>query len=145
MSSALNDTMKHGVESVREGTEHTLASTISAMVKGVSAVSGVVTMLRSLDRDDGLAWFGLARRRPLRAAAMFSAGLALGAGFGVLFAPMAGVDLRRKLLGRAGELKGATNAVVNHTEPSAEATKSNNEAHAAHAAAGKSAKASSPS
>ena len=103
MATMMNDTLKtarHGVESVREGTEHTLANTFSAMVKGVNAVSGVIAMLRSFDRDDGLAWLGLARRRPLRSAVMFSAGLTMGAGLGVLFAPMAGADLRRTLLAR---------------------------------------------
>ena len=77
MSSMLHDTMKnatHGVETVREGTEHTVASTLALLVKGVSAVSGVVTVLRSLDRDDGLSWLGLARRkRPLRSGALFGA------------------------------------------------------------------------
>jgi hypothetical protein len=103
MSSTMNDTMKtaiHGVESIREGTEHTFASTLGTLVKGVNAVSGVVAMLRSLDRDDGLAWFGLARRNPLRSAATFSAGLTLGAGLGLLFAPTSGAEMRRTFLGR---------------------------------------------
>jgi hypothetical protein len=106
MSSTLNDTLKtasRGVESVREGTEHTITSTLAMVVKGVSAVSGIVAVLRSLDRDDGLAWFGLARRRPLRSAATFSAGMALGTGLGLLFAPMSGAELRRSLLGRSSK------------------------------------------
>jgi hypothetical protein len=139
MSSTLNGTMKHGVESIREGTEHTLASTLSTMVKGANAVSGVVAMLRSLDRDDGLAWFGLARRRPLRAAAMFSAGLALGAGFGVLFAPMPGAELRRKLLGRNGEWKDPAKGVTGDTEEPADDRKSKTTSHAIHANGGHSA------
>jgi hypothetical protein len=109
MSSTLNDTMKtaiHGAESIREGTEHTLASTLAAVVKGVNAVSGVVAMLRTLDRDDGLAWFGLARRSPLRSAGMFGAGVAVGAGLGVLFAPTSGAEMRAGLLGR-GKKQGA--------------------------------------
>ena len=101
----MNDTMKtaiHGVESIREGTEHTLASTLATLVKGVNAVSGVVAILRSLDRDDGLAWFGLARRRsPLLSGAMFGAGVITGAGLGLLFAPMSGADLRSLLVGRS--------------------------------------------
>jgi hypothetical protein len=144
MSSTLNETVKHGVESVREGTEHTLASTLSAMVKGVSTVSAVVTMLRGLDRDDGLAWLGLARRRPLRAAAMFSAGLALGAGFGVLFAPMSGADLRRTLLGRP-ERKEQAEVANGDGGHAADDTGSNNAPGAAHAEAGRPHTVSSPS
>jgi hypothetical protein len=69
-------------------------------VRAVNTVSGVVTTLRALDRDDGLAWLGLARRRPLRSALTFSAGLAVGTGLGFLFAPMAGADMRSALWGR---------------------------------------------
>jgi hypothetical protein len=112
----MNDTMKtavHGVESIREGTEHTLVSTVATLVKGFNAVSGVVAMVRSLDRDDGLAWFGLARRRsPLRSAGTFSAGVALGAGFGLLFAPTSGAEMRRTLLGRLTKQPAAGDATT---------------------------------
>ena len=105
MSSTLNDTLKaaiHGVEPVREGTEHTIASTLAMVVKGVSAVSGIVAMLRSLDRDDGLTWLGLARRKPpLRSVAIFGAGVVMGAGIGLLLAPTSGEDMRIALLGRS--------------------------------------------
>ncbi len=116
MSSTLNDTMKtaiHGVETVREGTRHTLASTLATLVKGVNAVSGVVALLHRLDRDDGLAWFGLARKRPLRSGAMFGAGVALGAGLGLLFAPLSGVEMRTALLGRLGSLGDAPAKATN--------------------------------
>ncbi len=102
MSSTLNDTMKtaiHGVESVREGTERTFADTVATLVKGVNAVSGVVAVLRSFNRDTGLGWLGLARRHPFRSGTMFGAGVALGAGLGLLFAPMSGADLRGAILG----------------------------------------------
>jgi hypothetical protein len=105
MSSMLHDTMKnatHGVETVREGTEHTIASTLAMLVKAAGAVSGVVTVLRSLDRDDGLSWLGLARRKsPLRSGAIFGAGVVLGAGLGLLLAPVSGADMRLALLGRS--------------------------------------------
>ena len=120
MSSTLNDTMKtaiHGVESIREGTEHTLVSTLATLVKGVNAVSGIIAMLRSLDRDDGLAWFGLARRRPLRSAATFSAGVALGAGLALLFAPMSGIEMRRTLLGRAASKQPAVSGATTPPRP----------------------------
>jgi len=120
MSSILNDTMKtakngvdsakdtaehalgtamHAMESAKEGTEHTFMSVMSNVMKGASAVSGLVTMLRSIDRDDGLAWFGLARRnRPFRTLALIGAGVAVGAGLGILFAPMSGAALRRSIM-----------------------------------------------
>jgi hypothetical protein len=126
MSSTLNDTMKtaiHGVEAVKEGTEHTVASTIAALAKGATAVSGVITMLRSLDRDDGLAWFGLARKRPLRSAAILGVGVAVGAGLALIFAPMAGAELRNALMGRTRQpqrpesfTNSATDAMKDATE-----------------------------
>jgi hypothetical protein len=90
----------HGVESAREGAGKGLATAVGAMVRAVNTVSGVLATLRALDRDDGLAWIGLARRRPLRSAVMFASGLTMGAGLGVLFAPMAGAEMRRTLLAR---------------------------------------------
>jgi hypothetical protein len=128
MSSTLNDTKKtviHGVETVQAGAEHTFASTVSAIVKGVSAVSSVMAVLRSLDRDDGLAWFGLARRRPLRSAAIFGAGVAAGAGIGLFMAPMSGADLRRALLGHAGDSEGGAKARAAKEHPAVDGAATN--------------------
>ena len=104
-------TAKQGVESARESTMHTVASAASMIVKGGSTVAGIVAMLQKLDRDDGLAWFGLARRRsPLVTVAVFGAGAALGAGIALLLAPSSGADLRRTLLGRSSGDSVATKA-----------------------------------
>lgn len=104
MSNTLNDTMKttmHGVEAIREGTEHTLASTLSMLARGVSGVSGVVALVRSLDRDHGLAWLGIARRsRPLRDATLFAFGVATGAVASVLLTPASRATVRTALLDR---------------------------------------------
>lgn len=105
MSKTLNETVKtamHGVESVRVGAEHGLVNTLSVLVKAAGAVAGVVTILRTLDCDDGLAWFGFGRRRhPFRPLIVLGAGIVTGAVAGVMLAPMAGTDLRRYLLGGA--------------------------------------------
>jgi len=110
MSTMMHDSMKtarDGVGAVREGTARTVTSTVTSVLKAVSAVSGVVSVLRSFAPEDGLAWLGLARRRPLRSAGLFGAGVAVGAGLGVLFAPMSGRDLRRAAAERFGPKKHA--------------------------------------
>jgi hypothetical protein len=121
MSSTLNDTRKtavEGVESVREGTRHTFVSTLATVMKGVNAVSGVVALLHRLDRDDGLAWLGLARRRsPLLSGGMFGAGVIAGAGLGLLFAPMSGAELRSLLMGRSNKGSGDAPAKVTNGAP----------------------------
>jgi hypothetical protein len=105
MSNILTDTMntaKDGMESTKEGTLHTVAHVLSMIVKGASATAGIIATLRQLDRDDGLAWFGLARRRnPLVTVAIFGAGAAVGAGIALLFAPASGADLRSTIMGRS--------------------------------------------
>jgi len=109
MSSMLNDTVgtaKKAMNTAKEGTEHAVSSARSTLLDGVHAAAGIVSMLRNLDLDDGLGFIGLARRRSMLGSfAMFSAGLAVGAGAGMLFAPMSGADLRRAIL---TQLKGAT-------------------------------------
>jgi hypothetical protein len=92
---------KHGVEAAEQSTMHAVSSALATILKGVTATAGIVTTLRSLDRDDGLAWFGLARRRsPLVTVAVFGAGAVVGAGIALLFAPTLGADLRRMIAGR---------------------------------------------
>jgi hypothetical protein len=136
MSTTMNDTRKaamHGVQSVREGTEQTLAATFSTVVKGVNALSSIAGMLRSLDGSAGLAWLGLARRRPLQATAIFSAGIALGAGLGFLFAPVPGSELRRALLARVIPADESASA---QADESASAGNGSNSAQAVHLGAG---------
>jgi len=93
------DAAKSAVESAKDGTGHAVTSARSSLLDGVHAVSGIVSMLRGLDTNDALGWVGLARRRtPLVTMAIFSAGFAVGAGAGVLFAPASGKDLRSAIL-----------------------------------------------
>jgi len=102
-------TAKHAMGSARDGTEHAVSSARSTLLDGVKTVTGIVSMLRDLGVSDALGWVGLARRRsPLVSVAMFGAGVAVGAGIGVMLAPTSGADLRRAILGR---LMGPMNAV----------------------------------
>jgi hypothetical protein len=120
MSSTLSDKMKtaiHGMEAIREGTE-TVVSTLATLVKGVNAASGVITLLRSLDRDNDFAWFGLARRRnPLGAVAILGVGVAMGAGLGLLLASMSGADVHVAFRGRSAEQRPRTDAEHRAAEP----------------------------
>ncbi len=113
MSNMLDDTMstaKNAIGTAKVGTEHAVASTRSMLLDGLHAATSLVTLLRSLDRDDALGWVGLARRTgPMRSLGLFGAGLAVGAGAGMLFAPMSGAEARRTLLNR---LLGAKDAAV---------------------------------
>jgi gas vesicle protein len=64
-----------------------------------------------LGKDDILHALGLEARRSsadmvLPAAALFGAGILVGAGLGLLFAPKAGNELRGDIARSAGELKG---------------------------------------
>ncbi len=102
------ESAKGGLESAKEGTKHTFSSVVSTLATGISAVAGLAATLRRLDADTGLSWFGLSRRRsPLLDVALFGSGMAVGAGLGVLFAPMAGTELRATILAR---FKGAASA-----------------------------------
>ena len=120
MSNPLNDAksaVNHGVQSAAEAAEHAFGAArkgavaakdtaersamnvVETALKGMSAAAGIVTMLRHLDLDDGLSWFGLERRRtPLTTVAIFGAGIVVGAGIGCLFAPMSGAAARLAIL-----------------------------------------------
>lgn len=107
MSSILNNTIcsaKDAMESVKEGAEHAASSARTTWLDGAKAVAGIIATLRGFGLDEGLGLVGLARRRsPLLSFAMFGAGIAVGAGAGLLLAPVSGADLRRRIL---GQLKG---------------------------------------
>lgn len=93
------DAAKTAVESAKDTTGHAVTTARSSLLDGVHAVSGIVSMLRGLDSNDALGWVGLARRRsPFFSMAIFSAGFAVGAGAGVLFAPTSGKQLRGSIL-----------------------------------------------
>src|SRR3954469_9096478 len=91
-------TAQHAFEDAKEGTGHAVASARSTIMDGIHAFTSAVTMIRNLGSADAVGWAGLERDRiPLASVAMFSAGFAAGAGAGVLFAPMSGAAMRRKL------------------------------------------------
>jgi gas vesicle protein len=92
------DTARKGVGTAKHAAEHSAASVLATMLKGLSAAATITTMLRRLDLDDGLSWFGLARRRSsLSTFAIFGAGVVVGTGVGFLFAPVSGAEARRAI------------------------------------------------
>ena len=110
------DNVKDAVNSAKHVTGHALAGTRSAVLDAIHAIAGVVTILRSIGIGDALRWVGLARRgRGTSSVALFSAGVAAGAGLGMLFAPMSGADARRAILRRMRWSKDAVGSAA--TEP----------------------------
>lgn len=101
MNTKINDSMdsvKDIVSSAKEGTEHAVASTRSVVLDGIRMVGGVVSILRGFGVGDALGWFGLARRRSgLSTVASFGAGMFVGTGVGMLFAPRSGADTRQAI------------------------------------------------
>lgn len=111
------DAAKSAVEAAKDGTEHAVTSARSSLLDGAHTVSGIISMLRGIDSNDALGWVGLARRRsPVFTMAIFSAGFAVGAGAGVLFAPTSGKDLRGAILkawkGLMTDAKGAAESAA---------------------------------
>jgi hypothetical protein len=115
MASILDDTMSaakiamgaarenagHAMETAKEGAGHAVASTRSTVLDTIHTMTGLIATLRSLDSDAALGWIGLARRRsPLTTFAVFSAGMAVGTGVGMVLAPMSGKELRGMILDR---------------------------------------------
>jgi gas vesicle protein len=97
---------EHAYDTARHGTENAVHGTRSALLDVVHTLGGLIATLRGLDRDDALGWVGLARRRgPLPSIAIFGAGMLMGAGIGVLFAPMSGAQMRSAILGRVKGVK----------------------------------------
>jgi gas vesicle protein len=88
---------------------------------GVHAVTGIASMLRSLQPDDALGWVGLARRRsPLLSFAVFTAGFAAGAGAGLLLAPTSGAELRKNIFKGLQGLMGDAKDVAEKAEAKVE-------------------------
>lgn len=99
--SQIIDTTKDMFGSAKDGTEHAAASARSTLFDGIRTAASVYATLRGLGLGDALGWVGLARRRgPLAGFATFGAGFAVGAGFGMVFAPMSGAALRGAIVGR---------------------------------------------
>jgi gas vesicle protein len=115
-------TAQHALENAKDGTEHAVASARSTVMDGIHAFTSAVTMIRNLGVADALGWIGLERRRsPLAAMGIFSAGFAAGAGAGLLFAPMSGAAMRRKLAKGFMGVEAEVEAEVKAMEHKAEA------------------------
>src|ERR1700761_9197278 len=90
------DAAKHGVDVAKVGTERAMKTTQTTFLDTLHAITGFLTTMRKLDGDDVLGWAGLQRRSsPLGTIATFGAGIAVGAGVGLLLAPTSGPDLRK--------------------------------------------------
>ena len=94
------DSAKHTVDSAKKGTERAASLAFSDITSGIRAVTEIVAQIRRFGVDDALGWVGLARRRPFQSFAFFGSGVLVGAGAAMLFAPMAGSDMRKALLTR---------------------------------------------
>ena len=112
---------KGAVDAARQGTGHAVTSARSTLMDGVHAVTGIASMLRSLQVGDALGWVGLARRRsPLVSFAVFTAGFAAGAGAGLFLAPSSGADLRKNLFKGLQGLMGDAKDVAEKAEAKVE-------------------------
>ena len=95
------DTAKHTVESARKVTERAASVALADIADGIRVVTGAVALIRSFSMNDALGWIGLERRRSgFESAAIFGSGLLVGAGVGMLLAPMSGSNLRRTIFRR---------------------------------------------
>ena len=109
------DSAKHAMGSAKDGADQAVTSAKTTWLDGIKAVTGMVSMIRSLQADDALGWVGLSRRRsPIAAFGIFSAGLVVGAGAALLFAPMSGEETRRRILGGFSGIKGDAKSTLDH-------------------------------
>ena len=101
------DTAKQAAGTAKDGAENAVTSARMTWLDGVKTVAGMVTMLRGFQASDALGWVGLTRRRsPVMAMGIFGAGMAVGAGAALLFAPMSGNETRRRIMNGFSGLKG---------------------------------------
>lgn len=107
MSLTLNDTKdcaKNAMDAAKESAEHAASNAKSTLYGATKTLVDVASLLRSVGVHDALAWMGLARRRSLfGASVIFGGGVVVGAGLGVLLAPMSGEQLRCALRRRFAE------------------------------------------
>lgn len=103
------DSAKHAAGSAKKSTERAASVAFSDITSGIRAATEVISMIRNFGVDDALGWIGLARRRQgYESIAIFGSGMIVGAGIGMIFAPMSGADLRKAFLKR---LQGAEKEV----------------------------------
>lgn len=109
MSTTLHNAIENAkdvIESAKGGAEHAASSTRSRIVDVTKFFVEVASTLRGFGLDDALGYLGLARKRTVvGSVAIFGAGVVVGAGIGVMFAPMSGESLRRAILRALDELK----------------------------------------
>ena len=112
---------KHAAEAAKKGTEHAASSAFSTITDGIRTAGSALTLIRSLGLNDALGWVGLQRRRsPFEAIALFGSGVIVGAGVGMLFAPMSGGELRAAFLKRLQGVEKDAKATINKVEQGAE-------------------------
>lgn len=95
------------------------------LISAIKSVAEVVTVLRGLGADEVLRKIGLMRgRTPLASLGLFATGVAVGAGLGVMFAPMTGQEARNYMRDRLrdirSDVKTSTVAAVEQVEDKAE-------------------------
>lgn len=109
MSTTIHDAMgtaKEVLGSAKGGAEHAATSARTTFFDVAKFAVGVASTLRGFGIDDALGFIGLARKRSLLGAAgIFGAGVAVGAGIGLFFAPTSGRTLRHSILRGLDELK----------------------------------------
>ncbi|MEP7121118.1 MAG: YtxH domain-containing protein [Byssovorax sp.] len=106
---------KQAMGSAKDGADHAVTSARATWFDGIKAVTGMVAMIRSLQADDALGWVGLSRRRsPVATIGIFSAGMVLGAGAALLFAPMSGEETRRRIFGSLAGIKSEAKSTLDH-------------------------------
>ncbi len=96
INSAVHDVKNTAAHAI-EGAEGLAGEAKSGFLDTISKITKVVSTLRSLDSDDLLGYAGLQRRSRLSTAATFGAGIALGAGVALLFAPTSGAKMRKQI------------------------------------------------
>ena len=102
------------MSNARSTLEGGVSTARSTLMEGIGAVNGVVSLLRNLHLNDALGWVGLSRRRsPFESVAVFGAGVLVGTGVGMLFAPKSGADLRRMIFGKLQGIEKDAERVVN--------------------------------
>lgn len=109
MSTTINDavgTAKEVLDTAKGSAGHAASSARATFFDIAKFAIGVATTLRGFGIDDALGFVGLARKRsPLGAIGAFGAGVVVGAGAGLLFAPMSGRSLRRTLMKELDDAK----------------------------------------